>query len=85
MFWHRDIERAFARNAHLRLASLDTFPDCRQLRQFRRVNHRTISECLAEVLAGWGDFAPGKSETFVGEAERRVTEAVLLDHALEDE
>jgi hypothetical protein len=81
----QDIERAFARNAHLRLASLDTFPDCRQLRRFRRVNHRTISECLAEVLAGWGEVSSGRSETFSAEAERRVTEAVLLDHALADE
>lgn len=81
-----DIERAFARNSHLRLVSHDEFPNWRQLRRFRRANREVVRQCIADVLgAGNLPFPHGDLQARLEEAEHRVAEAALLDRYFADE
>jgi hypothetical protein len=86
----REIAAALWRDPPLRLLCRDDFPDWRQLRRFRRVNHDAVRKCLAQVLAGHSE-AGATREAQVGdadwfaEAEQRLTSAIWLDNMLADE
>ena len=86
----RDIAAALWSDPQLRLLCDDDFPDWRQLRRFRRLNHDAVRKCLAQVLSGQSE--PGATREaqacdtdWLVEAERRLTSAIWLDSMLADD
>jgi hypothetical protein len=86
----REIAAALWGDPQLRLLCDDDFPDWRQLRRFRRLNHDAVRKCLAQVLFGQSE-AVATRESHVcdtdcfAEAEQRLTSAIWLDSMLADE
>ena len=76
-----DIECVLRTDPRLRLLCSDEFPDWRQLRRFRRLNHGVVSNCLARVLSDESVLAADSS----ADAEQRLSEAAILDEIFADE
>lgn len=83
----REIAAALWSDPQLRLLCDDDFPDWRQLRRFRRLNHDAVRKCLAQVLSGPSEAAAARGAQacdadWFAEAERRLTSAIWLDSML---
>ena len=76
-----DIECVLRTDPRLRLLCRDEFPDWRQLRRFRRLNHGVVSNCLARVLSEEPTLKANSSP----DAEQRLSEAAVLDELFADE
>ena len=76
-----DIECVLRTDPRLRLLCRDEFPDWRQLRRFRRLNHGVVSKCLARVLSE----EPALTAHSSANAEQRLSEAAVLDELYADE
>lgn len=86
----REITSALWSDPQLRLLCDDDFPDWRQLRRFRRLNHDAVRKCLADVLSGQSEAlatreAHACDADWFAEAERRLDAAIWLDGMLADE
>jgi hypothetical protein len=79
-----DIESTLWTDPHLRLLCRDEFPDWRQLRRFRRLNHGIVCNCLTHVLAEAPNLT-AKDSLASNEAEQRLSEAAFLDNLFADE
>jgi transposase len=81
VFASHEIECVLRTDPRLRLLCRDEFPDWRQLRRFRRLNHGVVSNCLAQVLSEESVSAVNSS----ADAEQRLSEAAVLDELFADE
>ena len=86
----REIASALWNDPQLRLLCDDDFPDWRQFRRFRRLNHDAVRKCLAQVLSGQSETAATRQAQacdadWFAEAEQRLTSAIWLDSMLADE
>lgn len=84
MLASHEIESVFRTDPRLRLLCRAEFPDWRELRRFRCLNHNAVRNCLAHVLA---DENQSVAEQFDSsdEAEHRLSEATVLDNLFADE
>lgn len=91
IFASREIESALWSDAQFRSLCHDDFPDWRQLRRFRRLNHDAVRKCLVHVLAARScteireEHADADSRHWLAEADRRLTAAIWIDDLLADE
>ena len=90
IFASREIESALWKDAQFRALCHDDFPDWRQLRRFRRLNHEAVRKCLMHVLAAQShtesrdEHATMDSQHWFAEADRRLTAAIWIDDLLAD-
>ena len=87
IYCSQEIELEIAHGADFCRLDSEEFPRWKLIRQFRRLNHGVVQDCVATVLArqAHAEIPSGRFHCFADEAERRLSEAACLDSLADDD